>query len=259
MRRNASSWIQVQTLAVSKELNRLGDRAYRDAMRSWQDSYHRAVGVPTGLTRLGPARRRLSREAWHAEQVAAQAAKEAEERAAKYVAAVKSKGFAYADRIKAEVTEIRKDAELRASKAKAAQARATRLERQAQGILERAKSEAARILEGVAPYRKVGGFLRSIWDGLTSSKIRKQARSEFTQQMEHLSQKASEERAARRFAEQRASELEGVVRNSGMVQAAASREVSRLKRHLEAEIARNSKRLTRETARTAPARGCHGS
>lgn len=242
-----------------KDLNRIGDRAYRDAMRGWQDSYHKAVGVPSGLTRLGPARRRLSREAWHAEQVAARAVKAAEKRAAKYVEAVKSKGSAYADRIKAEATDIRKDAELRASEAKAAQARAIQLERQAQGTLVRARQEAARILEGVAPYRKFGAFLRSIWDGLNSSKIRKKARSEFVRQIENLSWEASEERASRLRAEQRAAKLEGVMRNSGLVQAATSREVSRLKRRLDAEINKNSNVLTPETALTAPFGGSHGS
>ncbi len=241
-----------------KELNRLGDRAYRDAMRAWQDSYHKAVGVPSGLTRLGPARRRLSREEWHAEQVAAQAVKAAEERATRYVAAVKSKGSVYAHRIKKEATDIRKQAELRASEAKAAQVRASQLERQAQGILERARQEAARILDCVEPYRKFGAFLRSIWDGLNSSKIRKRARSEFVRQIENLSREASEERTSRRRAEQRASELEGVMRNSGLVQAATSREVTRLKRRLEPEIIENPNLLTSETALTAPSGGSHG-
>ncbi|NVJ64770.1 MAG: hypothetical protein HWD84_11170 [Flavobacteriaceae bacterium] len=242
-----------------KELNRRGDRAYRDAMRGWQDSYHKAVGVPSGLTRLGPARRRLSREAWHAEQVAARAVKATEERAARYVEAVKSKGSAYADRIKAEAANVRKDAELRASEAKAAQVRASRLEREAQGILERARQDAARILQGVAPYRKVGVILRSIWDGLSSSRIRKKVRSEFAQQIENLSREASEERTSRRRAEQRASELEGVVRNADLIQAATSREVNRLKRRLEPEITENPNLLTSETALTAPSGGSHGS
>lgn len=242
-----------------KDLNRIGDRAYRDAMRGWQDSYHKAVGIPSGLTRLGPARRRLSRDAWHAEQVAARAVKAAEERAARYVEAVKSKGSAYADRIKAEATDIRMEAERRASEAKAAQVRASQLERQAHGVLDRAKLEAARILSRVAPYRKAGAFVRSIWDGLSSSRIRKKVRSEFAQQIENLSREVSEEAASRRRAEQRASELEGVMRNSGLVQAATSREVSRLKRRLEPELIENPNLLTSETALTAPSGGRHGS
>jgi hypothetical protein len=241
-----------------KELNRLGDRSYRDAMRRWQDSYHQSVGIPSGLTRLGPKRRRLTREAWQAEQVASQAVKTAQDRAATYVEAVKSKGYAYADRVKAEAVEIRRAAELRASEAKAAQVRASRLERQANEFLERARTEAARILAGVAPYRKLGSLFRSFWDGLNSSKLRERVRSELSEEIEHLSRKASEARSARRHAEQRAAGLEGVVRNSGLIQAATSREVSRLKRRLDAEIDKNSNVLTPETALTAPSGGRHG-
>lgn len=55
--------------------------AYREAMRSWQDDYHLAVGVVHGLTRLGPARRRLPRAEWKREQAAARAAARALRRA----------------------------------------------------------------------------------------------------------------------------------------------------------------------------------
>jgi hypothetical protein len=45
-----------------------GNRALKEAMRGWQDSYHRAVGAPLGMHRDGPKRRRLSRSQWAAEQ-----------------------------------------------------------------------------------------------------------------------------------------------------------------------------------------------
>jgi hypothetical protein len=241
-----------------KDLNRLGDRAYRDAMRRWQDSYHQNVGVPSGLTRLGPARRRLSREAWQAEQVASQATKTAQDRAATYVEAVKSKGSAYAERVRAEAAEIRQAAEAQASQAKEAHHHAVRLERRAQGILHRAKSEAVRILEAVAPYRKLGCLFRSFWDGLNSSGLRKSIRSELSEEIDHLSRSASKERKARRHAERRAEGLEKEIRNSRVIQTATSREVSRLRRRLEAEIVRNPKTLTSETALTAPSGGLHG-
>lgn len=185
--------------------------------------------------------------------------KTAEVRAAKYVEAVRSKGSAYADRIKAEATDIRKDAELRASKSKAAQVRASHLERQAQGILERAREEATRILDGVAPYRKFGAFLRSIWDGLHSSKIRKQVKSEFVQKIENLSREASDERASRRRAERRATELTDLVEKSGLVQAATSREVLRLEQRLNVKIGQKPKKLTPQIAVSAPFGGAHGS
>lgn len=47
---------------AAKGVVKAGNRAYRSAMREWQDSYFEEVGRPCGLTRIGPARRRLTRE-----------------------------------------------------------------------------------------------------------------------------------------------------------------------------------------------------
>lgn len=47
--------------------------AYNAAMRALQDDFGAQVGQPHGLTRLGPARRRLTRAEWRAEQAAAEA------------------------------------------------------------------------------------------------------------------------------------------------------------------------------------------
>jgi hypothetical protein len=47
--------------------------AYKSGLRDWQNDYHHAVGVPCGHTRLGPGRRRLTREQWRAEQLQAEA------------------------------------------------------------------------------------------------------------------------------------------------------------------------------------------
>lgn len=52
----------------SREAVAAGNRALKEAMRSWQDSHHRAVGAPLGMHRDGPKRRRLSRTQWAAEQ-----------------------------------------------------------------------------------------------------------------------------------------------------------------------------------------------
>ena len=46
----------------AKRIVRAGNRAYRESMREWQDDYYESVGRPCGLTRIGPARRRLTRE-----------------------------------------------------------------------------------------------------------------------------------------------------------------------------------------------------
>lgn len=65
----------------NREAVKLGNRALKAAMTVWQDEYHAAVGVPEGLTRSGPKRRRLSREQWQAEKATAKAHKTALERA----------------------------------------------------------------------------------------------------------------------------------------------------------------------------------
>jgi hypothetical protein len=49
------------------------NRAYKAAMRGLQDDFFEKVGVKHGLARLGPARRRLTREGWAAEQAVIEA------------------------------------------------------------------------------------------------------------------------------------------------------------------------------------------
>jgi len=65
----------------NREAVKLGNRALKAAMTVWQDEYHAAVGIPEGLTRSGPKRRRLSREQWQAVKATAKAHKIALERA----------------------------------------------------------------------------------------------------------------------------------------------------------------------------------
>lgn len=71
--------------AAPKEAVKIGNDAYKAAMRGFQDAYYQAVAIPHGLTRIGPARRRLTRAERNAELAAAtatatavQAAKDAE-------------------------------------------------------------------------------------------------------------------------------------------------------------------------------------
>jgi len=47
--------------------------AFKAAMREFQDRYYQMVGARHGLTRLGPARQRLTRAEWRAQQAAAKA------------------------------------------------------------------------------------------------------------------------------------------------------------------------------------------
>lgn len=73
--------------------------AYVGAMQKLQDEFHNKVGIKTGLTRIGPGRRRLTRDAWQAEQKQAKAFANAKAVAASgYRAGIK--------KAKTEATEI---------------------------------------------------------------------------------------------------------------------------------------------------------
>lgn len=67
---------KAESLAAGED-NKAGDRAYKDAMRAWQDRYWNDVGLACGLARLGPGKRRLTRKEWHAEQTAHKAVRKA--------------------------------------------------------------------------------------------------------------------------------------------------------------------------------------
>lgn len=89
---------QVMDAGVSaegkKELNRRGERAYRSAMSACQDSNNQTVGIPCGLARLGPNRRRLSRDARHEEQTATGGAQAANQELEKLKATIRIVGTA---------------------------------------------------------------------------------------------------------------------------------------------------------------------
>lgn len=44
------------------------NKAYKQAMRGFQDDFSMEVGIPSGMARFGPGKRRLSREGWKQEQ-----------------------------------------------------------------------------------------------------------------------------------------------------------------------------------------------
>jgi hypothetical protein len=187
-----------------KALNKRADVAYKSAMRDWQDSYHESVAVPCGLTRLGPARRRLTREEWKAEQAQAKALKNAVERAA----AVKRQGQAYIDRTKAEAQAI--------------------------------KSDAARIKVSAERLTGIGGAVRAVVDGIQESRIRAEIRRAFARDLaaakaavEKARGEAAKARSSRREAEKRASEQRHAFRQQGQRLASAQQEI----RHLSAALA----------------------
>lgn len=129
-------------LAAGEE-NKAGDRAYRDAMRDWQDRYWRAVGLPCGLARLGPGRRRLSRDQWQQEQAAHRAVRTA----VKAQQHVKGKGVEFIARTKADANEIRKNA---LAEADAIRAAAVADARTMRGTARRALQEAQDTLRRVS-------------------------------------------------------------------------------------------------------------
>ncbi|MBD9640892.1 hypothetical protein IB277_31830 [Ensifer sp. ENS07] len=190
-----------------KTLNKRADMAYQAAMREWQDSYHEAVAIPCGLTRLGPARRRLTRAEWHAEQTQANALKRTLDRAA----AVEARGQAYIARTKAEAAAVKTDA-------------------------ERVQAVAAR-LQGV------GGAIRSVIDGIQESRIRNQVHREFARDLaaakaaaEKAKADADRERASRRGAERKAAEQRHALRQQAQRLAAAQQEIRNLSRALAAAL-----------------------
>ena len=145
----------------SKAANRRGDQAYRQAMREWQDTYWHEVGIACGLARLGPGRRRLSRDVWRVEQaqverVAGLAGVLAE------VARAEATLQDAAPRL-AEVAELKavRDAVIEAAEAAKADADRVRAEARssAASIVGQAKRQAAAI---VAAARREADSLRGI-------------------------------------------------------------------------------------------------
>jgi len=97
---------------------KLGNGAYREAMKRWQQDYYEAVGAPEGLTRTGPGRRRLSRKQWADEKRGAEAAAatmaraaEAEAQAFEVIEEAKSKAGNIVAGAEAKAERVTKKAE----------------------------------------------------------------------------------------------------------------------------------------------------
>lgn len=215
----------------AKAANGEGDKAYKAAMRAWQDSYWQAVGLPHGMARLGPGKRRLSRSEWQAEKAAAQSLKLARDMAAD----LKAKGADYVKRTKTMAAEKTRtiEAKLAAAAERERQAvalieqatkcaaetdllneRAKKRERQAAQILEKARSEAKAILKAAkerarAEARSIvdaahikakeiltaGKLLRRFLDGFRASEIEQRAQEAAQRQMEEAKDQVKEVRS----------------------------------------------------------------
>ncbi|GGB03768.1 hypothetical protein GCM10011491_34880 [Brucella endophytica] len=182
-----------------KALNKRSNAAYQSALRQWQDSYHEAVGVPCGLTRLGPQRRRLTRAEWLAEQAQAKALKNAVERAA----VVRRDGQAYIDRTRAAAAAMRAD--------------------------------AAKVHAQAEKFQGVGGAVRAAFDGIHESRIRSQIRREFARDLAAATKSAEKAKAAAaaakaeaKAAEKKASETRYEMRQQSQRLASANAQIQSL-------------------------------
>lgn len=227
----------------AKSLNKRGDDAYRAAMRGWLDSYWESVGLPSGLTRLGPGRRRLSRGEWQAERAASESVKVALDRAA----SIRQKGQEYASRTKGRAAEIISAAEVvkdaavkQAEDAKVLHDAAVERERQANGLLSRARKEAFWIIESArskaARLSSIGMGIRSLWDGLRRSSIERRARHDAAADVarerdraEGAARQAAEESRRRREAERRARDSAEAVRATAAERDRARNEIMALR------------------------------
>lgn len=166
---------------TDKLANKKGDRAYKAAMRGWQDDYWLKVGLPCGQTRLGPGGRSLKKPQWKAEQEQVERVALLERRAAEAEARIGRADGALAEaqaeraaalaeaeaaRVAAEVAKAEADRMLQEAKQEAAGI-VGRARRQAAGIVEKAKGAAARLVEDArASTRSVGVRFGEVLFGL---------------------------------------------------------------------------------------------
>ncbi|KQW27878.1 hypothetical protein ASE36_15485 [Rhizobium sp. Root274] len=190
-----------------KTLNKRSNAAYKAAMREWQDSYHEAVAVPCGLTRLGPARRRLTREEWKAEQAQAKALKNAVERAE----VIRRQGQDYVAKTRAEAAAI--------------------------------EAEAAKIKHSADRLTGFGGAVRAVVDGIQESRIRSEIRRDFARDLnaakaaaEKARTEAAKAKASHRELQKTTADQRHALRQQGQRLASAQAEVRRLSSALAAAL-----------------------
>ncbi|MFL5012718.1 hypothetical protein [Rhizobium sp.] len=189
-----------------KALSKKADAAYKKAMREWQDSYYEAVAVPSGLTRLGPQRRRLTRDEWQREKVQAKALQTVVDRAKK----VKESGGQFITQTKSEAEAIRTAAAQDKETADKAKAAATAAREQA----EKAREEAQEAQDRATRYSGITGRLRAMWDSLGESKLATKIKQEFAAEIARLQAFAKTIQERLRAEEKRRQEAEHVAREA---------------------------------------------
>lgn len=241
----------------TKSLNKRGDKAYRAAMRAWQDAYHNTVGIPCGLTRLGPQRRRLTRMEWQAEQTQARALRASLDRAAVVKGKVESfvrekqeeteslisTAMTEAAALRAEADAAQADAARRLTEAKAAtdaaktaHDKAMAEQKKARSMMSRAREEAARVTAAAARLQRLPSILRTFLDGWRHSKVADRLRAALESDMSALRERASsalehaaKAEAARQKAVERASSLDAALAETEAQRDTLRREVARLR------------------------------
>lgn len=225
-----------------KALTKRADAAYKSAMRAWLDDYHANVAQPCGMTRLGPGKRRLTREQWHQEKRQAEALRDTLAKAE----ALKAKGDAFvtttkekADRIARAAAVAHTEAVKATETAQAAIAAARAAEKAARQRAETARTasvQAARDTRAAKRLSGLGGLLRGLWDGLRKSKVAARIRKTVESEVEDLrrqtsaaAERASAADAARRETEARVRNLRQNLSETGRQLVEAREEIAALR------------------------------
>lgn len=124
------------------------NQAYKASMREFQDEFFEKVGIEHGFTRIGPGKRRLTREEWKLEQIQAAAAAKAITVAHDTVTLSKVE----AQQIKDKAVQDGKEFAARTLK------KADQIEKAAE---KRGFETGVKTLETLPWWRKVGAFLSS--------------------------------------------------------------------------------------------------
>ncbi|UNZ52848.1 plasmid recombination protein [Agrobacterium tumefaciens] len=160
-----------------KTLGKRADRAYVEAMRDLLNDFHEKVATPSGLTRLGPQKRRLTRAEWQREQLQAQSLKKTIEKAV----TIKTSVEGFIARTKAEAAKITADA--------------AQQQESAQKAIVAARQEqekAIATMENAIRYGGWAGRLRAVWDNLRKSKIAERIRTELNGEIDRWRQRATD-------------------------------------------------------------------
>lgn len=223
---------QAKAAALAQgEDNKGGDRAYKAAMRQWQDRYWEQVGLPCGLARIGPGRRRLSRQQWHAEQQAAvsvltarKATSSVKRDAARHIEKTKTRAIEIAAAAQAEAAEV-------AAQAAARDVQSRRTWYEVRAERKRVQRASRALHEREEGLRSIGGRIGALWTGIRFWLTSYDARltSPFEEQVRTAKEEAREARAERAEERRKSAVLKDSVRDMSHDLSSARVELRRIK------------------------------